>query len=490
MSATAALGLLFVFVVDLIDLYFIGLLGDQNLVAAAGYAAAIGFLVIAIGIGLMIATSVRVARAVGEGKSEIARERATAAAVYSALVSIPVTVLLWLFIDPLISVMNASPEVHAHAVIFIRIILPSMPFMLLGMACNGMLRGVADAKRSMYVTLFGGILNGLLDPLFIFGFGWGFEGAAWATALSRFSIGGLGVWYVMRNHGMFIRISWAQCRNEWRALTSVALPALMTNLATPVTNIFITSVIARFGTDALAGFAIVGRIAPVAFALVFSMSGAVSPIFSQNLGAHQYKRLMQTAFFGVGFAAAVVTCTCLLLVLGNDLLIAAFGATGSAAFLITQFNYYLGFLFFFTGVQFLAQSGFNALDRPKTSTVLGWSRALFGGVLATSLGATWYGLPGAHAGQYIVGVFFGLLSFGLLIRHIRQITLHATPVRRRRYFTPFAPVLNVMFLPITDRFSARSDEWKARRRVQRRMRRMHRARRVKTHIPNRTGVDQ
>ena len=124
----------------------------------------------------------------------------------------------------------------------------------------------------MLVTLVGAIVNTALDPIFIFVLGLGIHGAAIASALSRLAVLGIGLYGVIRVHGLMGRPKLRPFLSDVPAVLAVAMPAVLTNIATPVSNAYITAAIAPFGDSAVAGWAILGRIMPVAFGAIFALS--------------------------------------------------------------------------------------------------------------------------------------------------------------------------------------------------------------------------
>ena len=92
------------------------------------------------------------------------------------------------------SLLGATGETLELATRFLQIVMPSTPIVALGMCTTGILRGVGDARRAMYVTLAGGIAAAILDPILIFGFDLGLDGAAISTVLSRFVLLAIGIY--------------------------------------------------------------------------------------------------------------------------------------------------------------------------------------------------------------------------------------------------------------------------------------------------------
>ncbi|MEM8700010.1 MAG: MATE family efflux transporter, partial [Pseudomonadota bacterium] len=293
MTATASVGLMSLFLVDAANLFYISLLGQTELAAAIGFAGTIQFFMISISIGLAIAATATVSRAVGAGDRSGARRLAASALTVLVSVLTIAAALVWSYRDAALSLLGASGDAHAIAGDFLAIVLPSLPLLGIAMVASGLLRSVGDAKRAMYVTLSGGVFGALLDPVFIFdwGFGLGVEGAAYVSVLGRVLVAAVGLFYAIGRHDLIGRINLRGTLGDTRTLLAIAGPAVATQLSTPFGNAYLTSTVAEYGDQAVAGWAVVGRITALAFGGIFALSGAVGPILGQNYGAGLYPRL-------------------------------------------------------------------------------------------------------------------------------------------------------------------------------------------------------
>ena len=126
MALTASVGLMAVFLVDFIDMIFISMLGKSELAAAIGYAGAILFFTGSFGIGMAIACGALVARALGQGDEELARQRATSSLVIGGGIGAVFAAAVWIFVPSLITLLGATGETASLAVHYLRIILPSL----------------------------------------------------------------------------------------------------------------------------------------------------------------------------------------------------------------------------------------------------------------------------------------------------------------------------------------------------------------------------
>ena len=441
MTATASIGLVSIFFVDALNLFYISLLGQQELAAAIGYAGTIMFFSISICIGISIATAALVGRAIGAGQADAARSIASVSLVYLLIISGLFALALYPFLADLLRALGAEGETLILAERFMQIVVPSIPLLGLGMSCGALLRAKGDPKRAMYVTLSGGVAALFLDPLLIFGFDLGLEGAAWAIVLVRCILVIVGLWGVQKVHNMLGPLYISDVINRCRPFMGIAVPAIATQLATPVGNAYVTQAIAEFGDDAVAGWAIVGRMIPVAFGTIFALSGSVGPILSQNYGARLFERVNSTLRDALIFTLIYCLAVWALLALLAPQLVTIFSAEGEAARLIYIFCYLVAASFLFNGALFVANSAFNNLGFPLLATLFNWGRATLG-VVPFVIAAKPYGATGVLVGWGLGGVLFGIFSVitaFVVIRRLPQRT--DSPAQSR----PYPPTANSAF---------------------------------------------
>ena len=409
------------FLVDLADMYFLSLLGEVEVAAAIGYAGSILFFTVSVGIGLSIASSALVARALGERNPSKARRLATHSLIYTLIISILIAVSVWLFVPELLALLGAGGHTHELATSYLRIIVPAMPLMSIGICASAILRSLGDAKRSMYVTLAGGLVNAIFDPLLIFTFGLGVDGAAWASVLARIAVMLVGLHGLIKVHNIVTKPKPLAYSKDMAAISKIAIPAILTNIATPVGNAYVTYAIAPFGDAAVAGWAIIGRVIPVTFAGLFSVSGAVGPIIGQNLGAKQYDRVRQTLTNALIFTSIYSLIAWIILALSAGSIVNLFDTSDQASELIRIFCVQISPLFAFFGAMYVANAVFNNLGRPHYSALFNWGRATIGTIPFVYIGAKYFGAPGVIAGNMSGAFFFGLSSVYICYRLINKV---------------------------------------------------------------------
>lgn len=421
MTVTGAIGLMAIFIVDFFSLFYVSRLGDHELTAGVGYATPVLFVAISVNIGSMIAGAALVSRQIGAGDRDAARRLAASTLVLACLIGVVVSGILLMNVTHILDALGATgtPKDVAHR--FLMITLPANILMAAGMMLSGFLRAVGDARRAMQVTLFGGIVTAAMDPLLIFGAGLGTDGAAIATVISRVVFTAVGLVGVVRVHNLLQWPRVADVLRDWAAFFSIAVPAVLTNVATPIGGLLYMRILAPFGAEAIAANAILDRLVPLAFGALFALSGAIGPILGQNLGAGLYGRLRQAMRDAFVFAGLYTLAAWVLLILTRYLIADLFSVDGATARYVAFFCLVGGLAWVFIGFVLVANAAFNNLGYPLYSTAFNWGRATIGTVPFAWLGASIAGVEGAIVGLVVGSFLFGVSAIYVAFRAIRGI---------------------------------------------------------------------
>lgn len=434
LTGAVSIGLASLFLADLADIYFLSLLGEAELAAAVGYAGSILFFTTSICLGVAIATAALVAKALGAGDRQQALMHTTNACLFGVVLTAVAALVIWLAAPWILGLLGAEGRTHGLAASYLRIIVPSMPILVLAMCAGGVLRAVGDARRSTYSTVSGGAANALLDPLFIFGLGMGIEGAAVASVLARVVILLVALHGMVWIHRFHARFEWHLFRRNLGVVAGIAFPAILTSAATPIGNAYVIAATSQFGDGAVAGLSIIGRIIPVAFVAILALSAAVGPVIGQNFGARRFDRVTGAFSNALIFSTLYVFGACLLLVLLQDFITSAFSASGEALALVAFFCTWTSWAFLFNGALFAANAAFNNLGRASYSTYFNFGKATLGTIPFVYVGGEWAGAAGILAGQAVGAVIFGMVSaltaFALIRRLAREDDGGPPPPRR------------------------------------------------------------
>ena len=418
MSFTSSIGIMAIYLVDLMDIFFVSLLGHQEIAAAAGFASTIMFFVSAVSIGLSVASGSLTAQHLGQGDQTGARSVATSATLAACLVGLAVPAAMWPFLGALVGILGATGEVAELAVMYLRIVLPASALSGMSMAIVASMRAHGDAKWAMYPSLIGAGVNLVFDPLLIFGLNMELAGAATATVLARLATFGLALYAALRVFDLLARPSWGRFRRDLGQIVFYAMPAVLTSVAAPIGLAIVTRLITKYGTEAVAGLAIIGRLAPVIFAVVNALSSALGPIIGQNFGAGRHDRVRQAYFDGIKFLAVYTVVAILFLLLFRNQIADIFSVEGKTRDLLLFYSGPYALINFANGMMIVTSAAFINTGHPAWSTKLNWARNTLGMIFFGVSGSWLFGFYGLAAGILLNSALFAWLSHLLAVRFI------------------------------------------------------------------------
>jgi putative MATE family efflux protein len=279
----------------LVDIYFISKLGSEA-VAVVGITESIMTIVYALGLGIGIAATAVISRRTGEKNPEEASHSAGQAIITGSFLSILLAIPSILFYSKILGLMGLDPEITEKYKDYTLIILGSNLVIMLLFINNAIFRSSGDAAISMRVLWFANILNIILDPILIFGFGpipaMGIKGAAIATTIGR----GLGVifqFYILFRGRHRIKLKIYHLKPDWemiRNLVRLSAGATGQYLIATSSWIFLVRIISIFGSQAVAGYTIAIRVMVFMLLPSWGISNATSTLVGQNLGADRPDR--------------------------------------------------------------------------------------------------------------------------------------------------------------------------------------------------------
>ncbi len=410
MTFTSAIGLMAMFFVDLADLFFLSMLKQTEVTAAIGFAGTLAFANLSMSLGTGIAAAALVARNLGARQTERAREFAGSTLLFTLLISGVLTLIAAVFADPMLRLLGATGEALRLAKLFIWTLTPGFILLAGAVCCSFTLRALGDPQRAMYITLSAAVTTLIFDPIFIFYFGLGIQGAAIANVLSDIVAFGIGIHGLLVVHKFLPRLQLSSLIRDFWPIWGIAFPAILTQLATPFSTAYVTYVVAPYGNEAVSASAIIGRLVPVAFGIIFSLSGSVGPIIGQNYGAGKFDRVSQTLIDGMKFSAIYTLITSAFLFVFRHQIAEAFHASGRTTEIVVFFCSFIAVSWAFAGAQFVTNAAFNNLGRPTLSTWFNWGKATVGTIPFALIGAAYWGPEGVLVGTAIGAVLFGIVS--------------------------------------------------------------------------------
>ena len=365
------LGIVAAMSVALVDAFFVGRLGTTEL-AAISFTFPVTFAVQALSIGLGAGTASVVSRAIGEGDIDEVRRLSTDSLVLAVLLVIGIAVLGWLTVEPLFRLLGASDDVMVHIVAYMKVWYVGMPFLVVPMVANNIIRANGDAVVPSAIMIAASVINAGLDPLLIFGL-WGLPelgvaGAAWASVIARAATLVLSLAVVIfRERLLDLTIPPLNTLiASWRRILSIGLPASIGSAINPVCITVLTAIIASYSTAAVAGFGVATRIEAFAAIPMLAISSAIGPIAGQNWGRGERARVQSALRQSYAFCIAWGLVAAAILLVFGDAITSIFTDDGAAGAVSNAYLAIVPVSFAGYGIVTIAAGCYNALGKPLT----------------------------------------------------------------------------------------------------------------------------
>lgn len=395
---------------QLVDSIYISMLGTEPL-AALGFTVAVNQLAIGIQVGLGIATTALISRAIGADNMRRARKLGGLVLISGSLVMGILCILTWLTRDLLLTILDADPMLWPVVTQYWGPWLLSVWLSALLYFTYSVARAQGNTKLPGSVMLITSVLNMAFDPLFIFAFGWGLPGAAWASN-ATFLIGLIIMWhYVERN-------KWVRYRNlqgaAWAALRDLGAitgPAMLSQLMPGIAAMAATKIVAGFGAAAVAAWALSTRLEFFSIVVVLALTMSLPPMVGRFLGAADYVSLDRVVRLAVRFTLILQL---ILAIVGIGLGFVLPSALSDDA----RVGHYLHTWFILVplsygalGTCMIVVSVSNAMGMPLRAVVVSLLRLFLFYLPAVWLGAVTAGMTGVYAGVFLGNVVAGGASW-------------------------------------------------------------------------------
>lgn len=413
-------GIISLMLLGLVDSYFVGKLGLDEL-AALGFTLPVISSAHGIALGLGMALSVLISRMLGAGNIEQAARMISDGRYLTIVVAILMQLILWWWFEPLFKLLGAGAEVMPHIRDYMFIWLPFVPLMFLNITGNTVLRAAGSPAKSAFLLFMVALLNGIFDPLFIFGFGpipgMGMIGAALATVLAWSITYVMSVIMLGYQEKLLVRRlpAWLALMESWRKLMRIGVPAVCANLMTPAAAGVLTAMMAGFGTSAVAGFGVALRVEAVCLMIAFALSSTLPMFIGQNLGARKIERVHRALYGSLAFVLLFQTLVYLAL-----LLLPAAGALFSevelAAAVIDDYLLWVPLSYGGHAVVILVMVSLNAMNQPRIALAVTTLRLALINLPLAYVGAQFYGVLGLFVGYALGNIFSGILAFVIMRR--------------------------------------------------------------------------
>lgn len=361
----------------------------------------------------------------GERAVRVAATGLTALAVSGVVIAAAVL----LFLNPLLHLFGVTPDVLPYALDYTGITAIGIPFLVLTTGGNHLIRADRSPTYSMTCMLTGAIINTILDPLFIFGFGWGIKGAAWATVIGQAVSGMMVIVYFIKLRRMELKLEMFRPRARYvRAICSLGMAACINQLSMAIVQIVMNNTLkyygamSAYGTDIpIACSGIVSKVNMVFMAICIGISQGCQPIWGFNYGAENYGRT-QEAYK----KAAVISLTVGILFfacfqLFPRQIVGIFGGGSEEYFLFAeQYLRIFMFMTFINGLQPMSSGFFTSIGMARLGIVVSLTRQFLFLLPLILIFPLFMGIDGVMYAGPIADIAAVAIAFGFALRELKK----------------------------------------------------------------------
>ena len=319
----------------------------------------------------------------GAGREQRASSIAGTALSTLVITGAVLALVVLLFLRPLLGLFGATTDVMPYAVDYLGITAVGLPFYVLSFGGNHIVRADRSPTYSLTCVLTGAVINTILDPLFIFGFGWGIKGAAWATVIGQVVSGILVIIYFGKFRKMYLETGMLKPSAEClKAIVSLGMASCINQIAMAIVQIVMNNILRYYGGLSVYGsdipiacVGVISKVNQVFMAICIGISQGCQPIWGFNYGAKKYDRVRLAYRYSMIACTAIATVFFLCFQLFPHQIVSIFG-TGSDLYFQFAERYLKIFMFmtFANGIQPMSSGFFTSIGKAKLGIVMSLTR--------------------------------------------------------------------------------------------------------------------
>lgn len=420
MSIPTGLGILSILLFNITDTFFISLLGTDALTAIS-FTFPLTFIISSIIIGFGSGLSAALARLIGQGETDNLKGFVISALLLGLVTIAVITTLGFWGSDPLFRLLGAQDKLLPLIHDYLNIWLFAIVFLVIPMMGNSALRATGNAKYPSYIMMGAGVVNVVLDPMLIFGFGpiapMGIQGAAVATliAWAMSLVASLILLHKSQLIG-WVSLSVGGVLKTWRTVLRVGQAAAVSQMINPLFNAIVMSMLASIDSKAVAAYGVGIRIESVMLIGVIALASSLMPFLAQNMGAGQVERAKSALLGSAKFSIISQFVLYVIIALLARPLAGLFSDDAAVIDYVVIYLYLVPFAYGALGMVIVVANALNAYNRPGASLLVNVARLFLLMLPMVWLGKELLSTTGVFAAIAIANILMGGACYILATR--------------------------------------------------------------------------
>lgn len=424
----AMVAMLMVLIYNLADTFFIGQTHNAYQVAAVSLATPVFLMFMAVGTVFGIGGTSVISRAMGEERAEYAKKVCSFCMWACVVVGLVMSALFLIFMDSILLLIGASGDTWEYAKSYLTIVSYSGVFVLISNCYSNILRAKGQATKAMVGQVIGNLLNVVLDPIMILGFGWNITGAAIATVIGNVMAASYYIVYFLRGgSSLSIRIKDFSVKdNICSSVLAIGIPASLASVLMSVSQMIMNGLMAGYGDMTIAGIGVAMKVTMITGMIAMGIGQGIQPLLGYCVGARTWERYRKIMRFSMWFAFLLGLTMTVFCYLFTDQIVSAFLTEERAFDYAVQFARILLSTSTLFGVFYVLTNALQAMGAAVSSLIINLSRqgiiyipALF--ILKAVLGVN--GLVWAQPVADILSIGLAVGLYAISFRKTSQVTM-------------------------------------------------------------------
>lgn len=348
--------------------------------------------------------------------------------VLNILLGVAFTVIVMAFLDPILYFFGGSDETVGYARDYMYIILLGNTITHLYLGLNAVLRSSGHPQKAMYATIATVIINTILDPVFIYGFGWGIRGAAIATIVAQIISLMWQLWIFSSKEELlhFHRGIFRLKRKIVFDSLAIGMSPFLMNMAACFIVIFINQGLKKYGGDlAIGAFGIVNRLVFIIVMIVMGLNQGMQPIAGYNFGAKQYERVTKTLKLTIIYVTGVTTFGFIIGMLFSDTVVGIFTSDAELIELSAKGLRIVVMFFPIIGFQMVTANFFQSIGMASKAIFLSLTRQMVVLLPCLLILPRFFGAAGVWYSMPISDLLASLIAGTMLVWQFRKFRVQA-----------------------------------------------------------------
>ncbi|MDD1795784.1 MATE family efflux transporter [Enterovibrio sp. ZSDZ42] len=423
MTIPMVFGLVAILAFSLVDTFFISLLGTDAL-AAVSFTFPITFAVNCITMGIGVGLSTCIARSLGKRAMNDAARISGHGLILAVLLVICASAIGLLTIDPLFRLLGAHqsllPLIHEYMNVWYL----TIPLLVIPMAGNSAIRATGDTRTPAKIMILAGLINGLLDPLLIFGLGpfpeLGVQGAAIASGISWAGALLCSLYVLIKREKLLAPPSTRYLLQDWKDILAIGTPAALSNALNPLSGAILMALLAAQGTAAVAAYGAAQRVESLLLIVMMALTSSLTPLMAQNFGANHSSRAFDALFRAMRFSVLFQFIVFIAMVPLSSPIAAIFSQEPAVQNKLWHYLIVVPVSYGMQGVMMMLVSALNAMKKPMLAFAMNLVRLFVLLLPMAWFGSMIDGTEGMFIGIAVANGIAGIVAYIMALQLRRR----------------------------------------------------------------------